>query len=343
MRVDVAYDSPLPADAPFGQLFVVGAPRSGTTWLQRLLGSHPGISTGQETGLFAAYVEPWIRQWNRQLPDDRERWRQQRHKGLPALLQAEEFDVMLAQVVRDMHSRLIRAKPGARYVLDKDPRNSLMLPLIQRICPSARVVHIIRDGRDVASSMVAASNSWAGLWAPRSTTWAAAMWQQHVMTARQSGQSTKQYLEVRYEDLLAGSIPALAECFSLCDIEVSRRECEELFAQSALRRPEHVPARDPLVWSGEVMRRLGGPPEEPDGFFGEGRAGGWRRSWTAMQLLMFDQKAGDLLIELGYEPDHSWAEAPMPARVKAAAMRSYERSRGVLGQQLRQWCRRHHQ
>ncbi len=32
-------------------VFLVGAPRSGTTWLQHLLGAHPRIATRQETDL----------------------------------------------------------------------------------------------------------------------------------------------------------------------------------------------------------------------------------------------------------------------------------------------------
>ena len=36
-------------------VFIVGAQRSGTTWVQRLLCSHPRIVGGQESHLFSAY------------------------------------------------------------------------------------------------------------------------------------------------------------------------------------------------------------------------------------------------------------------------------------------------
>ena len=36
-------------------LFIVGAPRSGTTWVQRLLLSHPAIRGGQESNFFCAF------------------------------------------------------------------------------------------------------------------------------------------------------------------------------------------------------------------------------------------------------------------------------------------------
>ncbi len=36
----------------------------------------------------------------------------------------------------------------------------------------------------------------------------------------------------------------------------------------------------------------------------------WREAWTADDRAHFDRHAGDTLIELGYEPDHSWATQP---------------------------------
>ncbi|MGH9065739.1 MAG: hypothetical protein ACRD0L_17560 [Acidimicrobiales bacterium] len=72
-------------------------------------------------------------------------------------------------------------------------------------------------------------------------------------------------------------------------------------------------AADPLLWSGEVMARLGAPPPEPAGFSGDGRPGRWRQAWGPWDRWCFDQAAGELLVELGYEPDRAWAK-PEPAR-----------------------------
>lgn len=46
-------------------IFIVGCPRSGTTWLQRLLASHPSVKTGQESHLFSDYVGRHLRTWNK--------------------------------------------------------------------------------------------------------------------------------------------------------------------------------------------------------------------------------------------------------------------------------------
>jgi hypothetical protein len=45
--------------------------------------------------------------------------------------------------------------------------------------------------------------------------------------------------------------------------------------------------------------------------FRSGKKSGWRSEFTAEHRKQFDAVAGDLLIELGYESDHSWADEAM--------------------------------
>ena len=56
--------SPLAANYDGQNLVLVaGSPRSGTTWLQRLLASHPKIKTGQESHVFSQHIGPQLRIW----------------------------------------------------------------------------------------------------------------------------------------------------------------------------------------------------------------------------------------------------------------------------------------
>ena len=48
-------------------VFIVGAPRNGITWLQKLLSTHPQIKTGQESGLFDTNVGPQLKAWKRDM------------------------------------------------------------------------------------------------------------------------------------------------------------------------------------------------------------------------------------------------------------------------------------
>ncbi|MER3452771.1 MAG: hypothetical protein C4344_03635, partial [Acidimicrobiia bacterium] len=58
---------PAPARSPRGgwqvsaPVFLIGAQRSGTTWLQCLLGAHPRVATPQEPEFFTGYVAAWDR------------------------------------------------------------------------------------------------------------------------------------------------------------------------------------------------------------------------------------------------------------------------------------------
>lgn len=52
-------------------IFIVGAPRSGTTWLQLMLARHPAISTCQETHLFSSYLGPMHKAWRAHASDNR--------------------------------------------------------------------------------------------------------------------------------------------------------------------------------------------------------------------------------------------------------------------------------
>lgn len=119
-------------------IFIVGLPRSGTTLLERLLGSHPSVAAAGE-----------LTDLPRQL-----RWVADRHGH--ALLDHD--------LVADAE-RLDYAELGRRYLLqsqwragtrgfyiDKLPPNFMLLGHIRRALPRAKVVHMTRDPMDVCFS-----------------------------------------------------------------------------------------------------------------------------------------------------------------------------------------------
>lgn len=308
LALDRATINGLP-DAPPTSCYLVGSPRSGTTWLQRLLAAHPAIASGQENDLWDGYIAPWFYKWRVDLPDDPQQWARQRHKGLPAVFTTEDFEATVRGVVDAVNARVHSMKPAASVILDKTPANAKHVQLISRIDPDARYIHIVRDGRDVVASLLNARGGWGKTWAPASAARAASYWAEHVRSAQSAKAGS--YLEIRYEDLRSNTAETLASCFRFLDISVTETDLEKLSASQSLPAQRDRPARhedDVLLWGGEVMRRIGHAPDEPDGFYGEGRSGGWH-SWSAHNRLAFDQAAGDLLIALGYEGDRAWLAA----------------------------------
>jgi tetratricopeptide (TPR) repeat protein len=111
-------------------LFVCGMYRSGSTLLEQMLAAHPAVTSGGELGWF-----------NARLARNDERWPEQ---VTPELLRAAGKGYL---------EHLERRFPGAVYVCDKRPDNFLYLGLLKALFPRLRVLHTVRDARDVCLSI----------------------------------------------------------------------------------------------------------------------------------------------------------------------------------------------
>jgi hypothetical protein len=321
-------------DAAPRLVLLVGAPRSGTTWLQSMLASHPSVASPQETDLFARYLEPLAEAWRWQLRGGPEAWARRRFKGLPAVLTTEEYTAIVQDFAAAIVDRAAKLRDGASVVLEKSPSTSLCASAIAELTPDAKVVHLVRDGRDVAASLLAASEGWGSWWAPRTVPDAARSWVRHVEGAREARDLGVPYLEVRYEALVAGDVTSLQAVHQLCGIPLSEVGARDLLARFSFDRMAAGTPPEPLV-RGEYAEEAAGW-DEPEGFYRRGVVAGWEDEWSTRDRLRFDAIAGDLLVSLGYEPDHGWAADPARARLyraEAAATSAVARSTRWLSKQ----------
>ena len=136
-----------------------------------MIGAHPLVCTTVELTLFSKYTGPWIRAWELEADNTvRSRWNQ----GLPFLWSEDEFYDFLREFVGQVYERVLATNPKATHILDKHPGYSRYVVDINAILPNARFIQIIRDGRDVAMSMVSASKCFMKFWLPsfsNQTTW----------------------------------------------------------------------------------------------------------------------------------------------------------------------------
>jgi hypothetical protein len=312
--------------------FIIGAPRSGTSWLQALLGAHPGVATPQELDLFSRYLPPLWDAWNYELsrsPDDR-------IVGLITALTQDEFEDTLRSLAATVHRRVLALKPTATLVLEKDPDYSLHIELIDRLVPDARYLHLIRDGRDVTASLVAAGRSWGHRWAPSAVRGAAEMWRTHVAAAQTAASFESRYLEVRYEDLLDHGAEELLAAFRFLDLEADIASCRQIVDSHRFSGAgEALPLSPSILFAGEAERRFG-RAAEPSGFFRLGRSGGWRSTLTPRELAICADVFGELLVSLGYETSAPRASG-RAHRTGATLERALRRGARRAGNRLDSW------
>ena len=118
-------------------IFIVGLPRSGTTLVDRILGSHSAIRSAGELNHFALCIVDAVRGRTGEAPLPRRE------------LVARSADVDFAALGRDYLARALSVGPGATGTVamrftDKMPLNYLYCGLIRRALPNARIVHLTR-------------------------------------------------------------------------------------------------------------------------------------------------------------------------------------------------------
>jgi hypothetical protein len=271
-------------------LFIIGAPRSGTTWMQAMLGAHPAVCTTGELTLFSFYTAPWIRNWKM----EHENVTFGRYcQGLPIVWDEEEFYAFLREFLERVYRRVLALKPAATHILDKHPGYTPFVEDINALLPHARFIHMIRDGRDVAASLVAAQRDMD--FGADSIAAAALQWKTSLKQARQAGRFDKRYLEVRYEELSGSTSEVLTDVFSFCGIETTPNLVGNIVADHTFDKMR-ASLRSPAP----------GLRENP-AHFRKGRVGSWSEDFRAVDRLRFERAAGDLLHDLGYASPNWWA------------------------------------
>jgi hypothetical protein len=240
-------------------VFVVGSPRSGTTFTGSALGSLPGFVDLDE-------VQPW-------------------KAAIPALvgLPNQEVSARLRRILERV--RRLGLARGLRGV-EQTPETSFVLPAVLDAYPHATAVHVVRDGRDVATSLLErgwlsakragaddarlAFGAHARFWvepgredefaAVSDATRVAWAWRRYVTAA---GAVPERTVEVRYEQLVADPEAAAAPV------------AEALGVDAALVTAAFARAHDTS-------------------------AGRWRRDLTPEQLADVEREAGAQLVALGY-------------------------------------------
>jgi hypothetical protein len=281
-------------------VFVVGCPRSGTTWLQKLLASHPAIRTGPETDIFSIYVGRAIHAFRA----DRDR---PRRKGLQCYLSEADFLALQRSFVLRVLSKVLDPLGPGEIFLEKTPEHALYIQDIHACFPQARFIHLLRDPRDVTASLLAAARSWGSSWAPSTGRAAGRMWREYVFSARKAGAilPASQFLELRYERLESDTESQLKRCASFLGLAWDDMAVHAAVEQN---RPGNLITGKgtPLIAPPrpiESRQKL----DEPAGFVRRARSGSWATDLTLSEKLSLWLVIRDNL----KRADYRWSELDM--------------------------------
>jgi len=194
---------------------------------------------------------------------------------------------------------------SGEYFLEKTPSHALFLPEIVKLLPNAKIIHMLRDGRDVVASILKASKTWGKSWAPRHPFKAALLWKKHVEAVMKARPIIKNsnFLEVRYETLMKKTDEVLEEIFLFLNLRCSKdfiRDTVEKNTLSASKRNEGM--QIPLY--GEAQKHIGDFVREPSGFWGDGDKISWRQKLSTIQKLWVWLVIKNTMISAGY--NYKW-------------------------------------
>lgn len=253
-------------------VFIVGAPRSGTTFLGSSIGRMPEISYHFEPKLTKAAVGcVYTQSWSE-------------HRS--------------AAVFRLSYSALlVAALHGGRRFADKTPENSFILPFLAETFPAAQFIHILRDGRDAAVSH--AEKPWL--------TTPSGLYRQQVPDGRSAAPYTRWWVEPDRRGEFA-SVPGIVRT-AWCWRRFTEAALAGLAALPARRtlevRYESV-VSDPAgaaVVLGEFLGASAAGQEALQAGLARARTdsvGRWRKVLGEDEVAGVEREIGPLLAQLGY-------------------------------------------
>ena len=324
------YPEDSPPSYPRTTFFVVGEMKSGTSWVMWMLGSHPEIFCSGEGCFFGRDQEmedipvildptPSLRNgllgcaglgiWRSFM------WNYWAKQG------DAEYDLRnLTRLAVDYYMLQGSARSGKRIVGDKSPLHTDYVDEIFELYPEAKVIHVVRDGRDVAVSLMhhfwnlskdkheggiyvlepeelakrdayredpnAFVASGQSIFLEERLRQIATRWNRRTSKASREGFELfgDNFLQLSYEDLLLGPEERMRPVFELLGAQSDKEIIRRCVGNNSFERA--------------AGRDRGS--ELSESFFRKGVAGDWRNVFTERDRKVYEQIAGQTLVEMGY-------------------------------------------
>lgn len=287
-------------------VWVLGSPRSGSTWLLQLLGGHEAIVPVNEP-LIGWYLGPFLSDlpgWHGEALDSRNFTLRKAQERQPDQFFAEEFrSSWLPGLARMMRARFLahavrypaRAPLLRSVVAIKEPNGSQSADIIMAALPKSRLLFLLRDGRDVVDSELAANEkgSWVsqefpgggGIGADERRAFVVQsaqkwLWRTQVVQQAFDAHPGPKHV-VRYEHMLADPQAHLVSIFRWLGIDAEPAMTRKLIDRHAF---DELPAE----------------ARGPQKFFRAASPGLWRENLDSEEQAAINAVIGPKLRELGY-------------------------------------------
>jgi len=301
---------------PREKFFILGHARSGTTLLMRLTRLHPEIHCNYQAHFFTrapllkSLVEtPEAADW---LSRKSNRWNRGRDLS-PLVMRAAADFILEREAVNE----------GKRIVGDKSPSSTLhgeAVRAMHAIYPDAKLIYIVRDGRDVLISerfrnfvedskyLTAADRQIVAALKVDQTPFTdgrrsiftddfihrvAKRW---VADLTEIDDEAKRlypsaYFSLRYEDLLANPLAEMQKLWAFLGVETDSALEVEIQKEMGQNLDE--------VWQAKRNDSIAS-------FLPKGKAGNWHNMFTQHDRQVFKEVAGEVLVKWNYEKDNHW-------------------------------------
>jgi len=302
---------------PREKFFILGHARSGTTLLMRLARLHPDVHCNYQAHFFtrkpllkSLVDSPEVEEW---LARKSNRWNHGRDLA-PLVLRATADFIMERDAARE----------GKRIVGDKSPSSVIHGQAVRdmhAIYPDAKLVYIVRDGRDVLISerfrnfveeskfltaedkriisdlrvdSTSFSDGRRSIFTESFICRVAKGWVTNLQETDEEAKRLygKKYFSLRYEDLLKDPFKEMSRLWKFLGVKTVNKALERKIKAEMESNPDE-----------EWQAKRG---EGIASFLPKGQAGNWQRLFSPRNKSVFKEVAGKELVKWKFEKDMNW-------------------------------------
>ncbi len=282
-------------------IFIVGCPRSGTTILATILNSHPEIATATETHFFNYISHEKKYDWKNfteahfelfldesrivdfytllKITKDelRESFKKTKLSSNPDNNKKQIFNILIETLLE---------KKAKKFFCEKTPQHLQNVEKIIELYPKAKIIHLIRDGRDTVNSLIKMP------WRPAGLLNNSRFWQGYIKLGKklEAKLGKDSFVTIKYEDLLKEPETTIKK---LCDF------LSVTYTESMIRRDSAENKDSDNIFSDWESSWKHKSLEEIDST----RIGAWEKELGSEDQQILNWHQSKILRDLGYEAE----------------------------------------